>query len=78
MQISSNINMIQNQMSQLNSNATELSSVGLVSENTNANESSDATRVLTDNISLENGLDAQINSIKTQDEMIGNTLDIVG
>lgn len=36
------------------------------------------SRELTDQISIENGFDAQIRSIQTKDEMIGSLLDMRG
>lgn len=38
----------------------------------------DLSRVLTDNISLENGFDAQIKSIQTQNQVLGGLFDIRG
>ncbi len=73
MEIYSNVNTIQNQMNQFNNNASKIANAGESVE-----KSSDISKPLTDNISLENGLDAQVNSIKTQDEMIGSLLNIVG
>ncbi len=73
MEIYSNVNTIQNQMNQFNNNASKIANAGESLE-----KSSDISKPLTDNISLENGLDAQVNSIKTQDEMIGSLLNIVG
>lgn len=73
MEISNNVNAIQNQLTQLNDNASSISNAGL---NTNASE--DITRALTDNISLENGIDAQIASISTQDDVLGMLLDVLG
>ncbi len=70
MEISSNINSIQTNMNNFNNNVEKLSQGADVSES--------VSRLLTDNISLENGIDAQINSIKTQEEVMGTLLDIIG
>lgn len=73
MEVNNNINAMQNQFNQLNQNAQSITDAGL-----KANGSEDVGRVLTDNISLENGIDAQIASIKTEDEVFGTLLDIKG
>lgn len=86
MQIGSNINAMQNYMSEMNQNATSIAQT-----TTNAIEgqqepqeaqevsaSQDITRDLTDQISIENGFDAQINSVQTQDDIMGTLIDMRG
>lgn len=73
MEISNNINSMQNHFNQLDKNSTTIANSSLQPE-----KSDNIARSLTDNISLENGIDAQIASIQTKDEVFGTLLDIVG
>lgn len=83
MEISGNINAIGAYTNRLNDNAQELASETFQNEATDMptvtqanSNNSDITRNLTDNISIQNGFDAQIRSINANDEILGTMLDI--
>lgn len=85
MEISNNINAMQTYSNRLNDNAQELANAAFenqaktTNENTtaaNEENSNDIARNLTDNISLQNGLDAQVRSINTSNQILGTVLDI--
>lgn len=88
MQVNNNINAMQSYTNALNDNAKDIASTTNASATPEAQQAQsvnettqstgDITRDLTDNISIENGFDAQINSIQTQNEMYGTLLNITG
>ncbi len=69
MEVSSSINAIQTNMNSFENNAVKISE--------GVENPADFARLLTDNISLEVGIDAQIRSIKTQEEVMGTLLDMM-
>lgn len=80
----SNVNAMNSYTNQLNQNADKLAQTTTNAvENGNSQvqsvdqteETNDLGRILTDNISIENGFDAQVRSIQTQDEVLGTLFD---
>ncbi len=69
MEISSNVNAIQTNMNNYENSVSRLADGVDVAD--------DISRIMTDSISLEAGIDAQIRSIKTQEEVMGTLLDIL-
>lgn len=85
MQVGSNINAMQNYTSEMNQNANSIAQTttnatqGLdtpPSEQAQEVSQGDIARDLTDQISIENGFDAQIKSVQTQDQMAGTLFDM--
>lgn len=91
MQINDNVNAMRNFTTQMNQNADNMTqtTVGNLGNATDSKEAvtqaeqtnyqkDDVSRILTDEITIENGLDAQIRSVNTQNQMLGSLLDTSG
>lgn len=78
MQIDNNVNAMKTYSQDMDKNAQNIASKTTNSLNEGANQAnSGITRDLTDSISTQNGFDAQVKSINTQNQMMGNMLDIM-
>lgn len=84
MDINNNMNAMNSYTNQLTQNADKLNQIttnGLESNNaqtplvSETDAPSSVGRILTDNISLENGFDAQVRSIQAKDEVLGTLFD---
>ena len=74
--ISSNINSLQTNQTFMNNNAHNVANTTKASDNGSEKSQTDLSKELTDQIVIENVNDANVASIKTQDQMFGSLLDI--
>lgn len=77
MEISNNLQALQAYSAKLDENASDLSQASFELADSQKEQTGDIARNLTDNISLQNGFDAQVRSIDTKNEILGTVLDII-